>query len=826
MIYRFDDFEVDLSLRELRENGTGRAIEPKAFDLLVLLVENSDRVVPKEELVERVWDGRFITDSAVSTAVKAVRQAIGDDGRTQRFIRTVHGHGFRFVGEAAESSSAHNAPLQPAKVATPPHNLRARRRPLFGREAEAKRIKDQLASGDIVSIVGPGGAGKSALATKVATEVLDDYPGGVWFCELASAESDRVEASVLGAIDSSAGSGPVNAAKIIERLGEAPVLLILDNCEHVIEAAAELSDNLTALAPNLTVLTTSREALELPSEAVIRLGGLNYAARDSFAVEMFLHCAKQIAELPQSGEHSETVRRITERLEGLPLAIELAAPRLSSSTPSELLADLDDQLAVLSNRRARLKNRHNTMDDTIAWSFDLLSEEEQTALTSLSIFAGAFTAQAAEAICETANARELLHSLVSQSMVSFIPGTPMSRFRLLEPIRQFSERQLDDARRERLELRHGEWFAAQVFDLAARMRGPDEIAACEALTAEWADVGRALAWGRRRKRADIAVEPLLALHIHLLWQLRIEGFEWLEAGVASCELSGESIARADLVRSIGAWSGGDLDRSEALMAAAIAAGGETVETAYFQFYQGFAREDFKKVFASGLKAWEMARGGSDIAWKIQTTGFLACGYAMSKGDAPEIPGLFADIEAMLQGYDWPSGHCCELIGRTVAAFGRSSPDDVERFRNELEVAANRCYTPWFKITAAGIEASLSRPADEALVQLEMYTKGLKSALNTGDVIQLPTILRAIAICLVDVGKPASAARLSGLIPSVRGLGEKGSLAPGYESAIERAAAQMGEADFDACVALGKTWELTSAVEELEAQLQPNDASGP
>lgn len=820
MIYQFDDFEVDLSLRELRGEGKQRAIEPKAFDLLVLLIENSDRVVSKDELVERIWSGRFITDSAVSTAVKALRQAIDDDGRTQRFIRTVHGHGFRFVGNAV---GADEAPMVQPKAKPvsggPPHNLRTRRRPVFGREAEAERIRNRIASGEIVSIVGPGGAGKSVLATKVATEMLDDFPGGVWFCELAPAESDRVVSTVLGAIDSSAGSGPVNPAKIIERLGEQPVLLVLDNCEHVIEAAAELAESLTAQAPSLTVLATSREALGLPSEAVIRLGGLNYTDSDGFAVAMFLHCAKQTADLPHTVDSSETVRQITERLEGLPLAIELAAPRLSSSTPKELLADLDDQLAVLSNRRARSQNRHSTMDDTIAWSFNLLTAEEQNALTSLSIFAGAFTAQAAEAICETQNARDLLHSLVSQSMVTFIPGSPMSRFRLLEPIRQFSERQLDDTRRERLELRHGEWFAAQVLDLAAKMRGSEEITACETLTAEWADVGRALAWGRRHKRADIAIEPLLSLHIHLLWQLRIEGFEWLEAAVACCDIPEDISARVDLVRSIGAWSGGDLDRSEALMEASIAAGGDTVETAYFQFYQGFAREDFQKVFVCGLKAWEMARDGEDMAWKIQTTGFLTCGYAMHKGNAPEIPGLFDEIQTMLEAHDWPSGRCCELIGRTVAAFGRSSPDDVERYRNELEVAANRCYAPWFKVTAAGIEASRSRPPEEALVQLGMYTKGLKSAINTGDVIQLPTILRAIAICLVDVGRYKAAARLSGLIPGVRGLGEKGSLAPGYEGAIARAAEHLSEADFHACVAEGSTWDLPRAIEALEEQLK-------
>ncbi|MDX8346959.1 NB-ARC domain-containing protein [Cognatiyoonia sp. IB215446] len=730
-------------------------------------------------------------------------------------MRTIHGHGFRFVGDIAAAPLAqHSSPAAPAQN-NAPNNLRKRRRPLFGRRHEVERVLDELASGDIVSIVGPGGAGKSALAVEVASSVLERYPGGIWFCELAPAESDRIESAVLGVLDSSAGSGPVSPAKIAERLGEEQVLLVLDNCEHVIEAAAALADKLSGLVPNLTILTTSREALDLPTETVLRLGGLPYEARDGVAVEMFLHCARQATDLATTDNLSETVRQITERLEGLPLAIELAAPRLSSRTPDELLQDLDDQLSVLSNRRGRARGRHHTMDDTIAWSFNLLSDDEQNALTSLSIFAGAFTAQAAEAVCETPNARDILHSLVSQSMVNFIPDTPMSRFRLLEPIRQFSEKQLEEERRSRLEERHGEWFASQINDLAQKMRGPDEVTACEALTAAWPDVGRALAWGRRVKRADIAVEPLLALHIHLLWQLRIEGFEWLEAGVQCCDLSAEYHHRADLVRSIGAWSAGDLDRSEALMATSIAAGGETVETAYFQFYQGFAREDFEKVFISGKKAWDLARKNNDIAWKIQTSAFLACGYAMSQGDAPEIPGLFEDIEAMLKDYDWPSGHCCELIGRTVAAFGRGSPEDVEHYRNMLEIAANRCYAPWFKVTAAGIEASLSRPPDEAKVQLEMYAKGLKSAISTGDVIQLPTILRAIAICLVDVGEPASAARLSGLIPSIRGLGEKGSLAPGYEGAMERAVASMTDIDFDNAVSMGQDWDLEDVLSELD-----------
>ncbi|MEM6899073.1 MAG: winged helix-turn-helix domain-containing protein [Pseudomonadota bacterium] len=815
MKYHFNDIELDIDQREVRSAEARLQIEPKAFDVLHHLLLNRDRVVSKDELVNVVWNGRFISDSAVSTAIKSVRQVVGDNGRAQKVVRTVHGHGFRFVAEVKEAELTTPEPPTLSNAATAPNNLRKRRRSLIGREAEQARVADALRDAEIVSIVGTGGAGKSALAQAVAQGVLGDYPGGVWFCEFAPITEEQVVSTVLGAIDSSAGAGPVNAAMIVERFENAEALLILDNCEHVIGAAADLAQELIDLAPNLTVLTTSREALELPTETVIRLGGLDYGESDGFAVALFVNCARQSSELPQSAETTETIRQITERLEGLPLAIELAAPRLASSTPAELLDALDDQLAVLSNRRARDGDRHSRMDDTIAWSFNLLSEEEQHILTSLSVFSGAFVAQAAEAICETSNARDVLHSLIGQSMVSFVRGTPVSRFRLLEPIRQFCARQLDADRQARLHARHAEWFAARVIDLARDMRGVNEVAACEALTAEWADFGRALAWGRDQARADLAVDPLLALHIHLLWQLRIEGFGWLEAGVQACTLPKHKQAETDLVRSMGAWSAGALDRSEELMARSIGITGDTVASSYFQFYQGFAREDFDKVFQCGLRAWELANEKEDLAWQIQTTGFLACGYAMHAGDAPEIPGLFDNLERMLADYDWPSGHCCHLIGRTVAAFGRSDPVDVERYQAALGIAANRCYAPWFKVTAAGIEASRSRPPDAAQAQLTMYTKNLKSALNTGDMIQLPTILRAIAICLVDMGHDEVALRLSGFIPSVRGLGEKGSLAPGYEDAIERASTKVTAAVRAQLVSSGEAWTLSDIVETLE-----------
>lgn len=816
MSYTFGQYELDAGRRELRRETSPIPIEPQVFDVLHFLIENRDHVVTKDELIKNVWAGRFISDSAVSTAIKAARQAVGDDGRSQHSIRTMHGRGFRFV---ADLGAPQEQPVQSERETAPAsirNNLRRIRRPLIGRETECATIGQGLHPGSVFSIIGPGGAGKSALALTVATNEQGRFPGGVWFCELAPVQEGQVESAVLGAIDKSAGAGPVNAGMIVERFGDDPTLLILDNCEHVIDAAARLTEKLIELAPKLTILTTSREALEVSDEKIMRLGGLDYSEDSSVAVELFLHCAQQVTDVSKSSDTYATIRQITARLDGLPLAIELAAPRLASSTPSELLHALDDQLSILATRRKRDDVRHSAMDVAIAWSYDLLDGDEQVALNNLSIFSGAFTAQAAEAICGTAEAPSLLHNLVGQSMVAFLPGKPTSRFRLLEPIRQFSRRQLDGERLELLGERHANWFATRVTNLARDMRGSNEIEACEALTAEWSDFGRSLSWGRDNRRADIAVEPLLALHIHLLWQLRIEAFGWLEAGVAACDLPPHVKARGDLVRAMGAWSGGDLDRSEVLMEACIANGGNTFETDYFQFYQGFAREDFEKVFQFGEAAWRKAAETDDTAWQITTTAFLACGYAMHAGDAPEIPGLFKDIEALQSNYPWPSGRCCELIGRTVSAFGRGDPRDVEMYRTELEHAANRCYAPWFKVTAAGIEASRTREATDATTQLAMYTKNLKSAITTGDVIQLPTILRAVAICLVSVEQHEMAAKLSGLIPSIRGLGEKGSLAPGYEDAVVVVKSKFSEDDYRRLAVIGQGWQLLDVVDELEA----------
>lgn len=816
----FGDYEIDYDARELRRGQTPVTMEAKAFDTLSMLITHKDRVVTKEELIETVWQGRFISDSALSTAIKAARKAVGDNGRDQAVIRTVHGHGFRFVAKLEAGPDAPPADQRHSEAAQTPGNLKRRRRVLTGRDAEKSTIKAHLRNFDIVSVVGPGGAGKTSLAIDTAMDLGDIYTGGVWFCELAPVQEDQVESAVMGAIDSSAGAGKVVAEQIAERFGDAPTLLVLDNCEHVVGAAASLAEDLYHLVPRLAILTTSREALEIPDEKVIRLGGLSYQSSDGFAVEMFHRCARQVTDLAQTEATKETVRQITERLEGLPLAIELAAPQLASRTPDELLHALDDQLSILATRRPRGQARHSAMDDAIAWSFDLLAPEQRDVLTALSLFSGAFTAQAAEAICAQPSARGLLHDLVGQSMVTFVPGAAVSRFRLLEPIRQFARRQLGADRLETLRERHATFFAQRGIELAQDMRGAGEIEACEALTAEWSDFGRALAWGRSQKDAGIAVAPLLALDIHLLWQARKEAFGWLEAAVEVCDLGAGLQAEADIVRSMGAWSAGDLERCTALLDASAAQAGEVIGNTYMRFYVNFVSENFPAAVASGRKTLELARQTDDPTWRIKAPSFLACALPMTGGEPDEIQGLLDETQKAVTQHPWPSGQCCLLLSMLMASFGRGASDDVARYRAEMEIAANRCHAPWFNVTASGMENTLStRSAEEARADLETYVRNVSSGVSAGDFILLPTILRLVAICLVDLGEFELAAKLSGLIPKLRGLGEKGTMSPGYDRAVETLSAAMPKTRLDALREIGRGWDLDDVVEVLEAAVE-------
>ena len=819
---QFGDISFDTVRRELRMSSEIVPIEPKVFDLLEYLIQNRERVVGKDELVETVWGGRFISDSAISSAVKFARKAVGDDGKKQHTIKTVFGRGFRFVRSIRDQGhpvDAGSEPLSGVGSRPAPTNLSHNAGLLVGRDDEIARLTGLVQDRALVSVVGPGGAGKTTLAKKIAWLLRNSFPGGVWFCELSSANDAQVESVVLGTLDRSSGAGPVDTNRIAERIGGERTLLVLDNCEHVIDTVAQLTSELTEMLPELAILTTSREALDILGEQVLRIAGLGYNSGSASAVELFRNRANELVSLDESPDSEDIIRKIVKRLEGLPLAIELAVPRLVSSTLKELLDDLENQLPILASRRRTMPGRHSTMDDAIAWSFHLLDDTERKILLSLSSFLGAFTIESAKAVCCDDETAEVLHRLVQKSVVVHKPNDGESRFKLLEPIRQFAERQLSAEQMRLSHQRHAVWFGSRVQALAENMWGSQAVAASETLTTEWPDLGRALKWGRDNNRPEIAIDPLVALHIQLLWQLRIEGFEWLEAAVQACDVPPDKQAVVDLVRSMGSWSAGDLELSESHLEASVARGGETAETMYFRFYQSFAREDFSGVFAASEAAWDMARSSENAAWKTTTSAFRIIGRTLRDPGDPMIPSLFDDLEIQLAKSPWPTGECCALLARVTFGFMSGNSFDGEAYREQLDRLADTWHVPWFKITASGVGPPPDDGHEDAIGVVARSAQTLRVAIASGDVMQLPTLIRFAVIALWDIGDTETAAKIIGLVPRIRGLGEKGTMAPGYDETVKQVRETLPLSQLKELLAQGSQLSLEEAAAALDTAVK-------
>ncbi|MFH8412032.1 BTAD domain-containing putative transcriptional regulator [Streptomyces collinus] len=428
--------------------------------------------------------------------------------------------------------------------ARPAGNLRARLTSFIGRETDIETIRGDLAEARLVTLLGPGGAGKTRLSQETAETVREAMPGGVWLAELAPVDDpDAVPEAVLTAVGAretvlyGAGAEGIRAAVAdrlddpVERLAEhcsrPRMLLILDNCEHVVDAAARLTEELLARCPELTVLATSREPLGIPGEllrpveplpepvALRLLADRGAAARPGFRIE------------DDPGACAEICRR----LDGLPLAIELAAARLRMLTPRQIADRLDDRFRLLTSGSRTVLPRQQTLRAVVDWSWDLLDEEERDVLRRLSVFAGGCDLPAAEAVCGPA-ALEALGSLVDRSLVVAAPpdgsaGGEM-RYRLLETVAEYAAERLDESgRRAEAERAHLTYFRELARVTDPLLRGPGQLAAIQRLEREYENLRTAL----RHAVALRDEQEALCLALSLVWywqmrDLRIEARNW------------------------------------------------------------------------------------------------------------------------------------------------------------------------------------------------------------------------------------------------------------------------------------------------------------
>ena len=436
-----------------------------------------------------------------------------------------------------------------------------------GRDHDVAGVAAVLTQASLVTLTGPGGVGKTRLARRVAMEHGRGYPDGVWWCELAAVSGREVLAySVAAALGVAVSHGGSVEAALVSALAPRRLLLVLDNCEHLLDGVGELVEAILRGAVGVTVLATSRVRLGVSGERVWSVAPLPAPA----AMELFADRARAVRpNLQLTGENLDAVAEVCARLDGLPLAVELAAARLRSMNPADLPLRLADRFALLTTS-TRAEPRHHSLRSVVEWSYALLGESERRVFQRLCVFAGTFSLDAAERVCAAAEvAAEDVPALVSRladaSMVLVGPGEGPVRYALLETLRQFGiesatgKDDLTSARR-----RHAEYYTGLAEAAGATLRGPDEATAGALLDVELANLRIAHRWAVAAAEADLAVRLVAALFRYALWRLHDELFRWAESTV---EIAGvERHPQYPVVCGMASWGCGLRGQREAATA--------------------------------------------------------------------------------------------------------------------------------------------------------------------------------------------------------------------------------------------------------------------
>jgi predicted ATPase/DNA-binding winged helix-turn-helix (wHTH) protein len=461
LIYESGCWEIDLTRRELRVGGKPVAIGGRAFEIVETLVRSAGQLVTKDELMDRVWHGAIVEENTLQVHIWAVRKALGRD---RGLLKTASGRGYRLLGswiarEAVASATWVEAHAEPTTAPPAQGNVPAIAAELVGRGDAVKRVRDLLSAYRAVTLTGPGGIGKTALALEVA-RTPSSFDGERWLIELASlSDPGLVPSAVASVLGLRMAGSEISAEPVARAIGDRKLLLLLDNCEHVVEVAAKVAETILRLCPNATVMATSRELLRIAGEHVYRVLPLEVPPPDRdapsdllghSAVQLFLARTAALATDPAADAASlSTIAAICRRLDGIPLAIEFSAARAATLGLSQVARLLDDRFRLLTGGRRTALPRHQTLRATLDWSHGLLAEPERVLFRRLAIFAGWFSLGAA---CEVAASPELqasdvidgISSLAAKSLVA-VEVWGVARYRLLDTTRAYAFEKLSES---------------------------------------------------------------------------------------------------------------------------------------------------------------------------------------------------------------------------------------------------------------------------------------------------------------------------------------------------------------------------------------------
>jgi predicted ATPase/class 3 adenylate cyclase len=434
---------------------------------------------------------------------------------------------------------------------TVPNNLPVQLTSFVGRAREIGELKGLLATTRLLTVTGPGGIGKTRLALQVAADELKEYKDGVWLVELASlSDPTLVAQTVAGTLRVHEIPGRPIVTTVADSIGSKQLLLLLDNCEHLVAACAGVADGLLRACPRLRIIATSREALGVAGETSWRLFPLSLADIEHLpplpslsqyeAIHLFADRAAAAAPtFSVSEENARAVAWVCRQLDGIPLALELAAARVKVLSVHEIAGRLEDRFRLLANSRRTTPARHQTLRATMDWSFNLLSESERTVLRRLSVFAGGCKLESAEVVCagdgvECSRIVDLIARLAEQSLVSIEDRAGETRYRLLDTVRQYCREKLEESGETAgVRGRHGEWFLEFAERAEPKLLGEEQSLWLQRLEAEHDNLREALEWFVNEPATDAGLR--LAKALFMFWSIRgflSEGRKWLEQTLA------------------------------------------------------------------------------------------------------------------------------------------------------------------------------------------------------------------------------------------------------------------------------------------------------
>jgi predicted ATPase len=470
----------------------------------------------------------------------------------------------------------------------------------IGRDEALAEVVDALERSRLVTLTGTGGVGKSRLALETARRIAARYRDGARLCELAHlAEGDAVVFAVAGAVGVRQHPGVAMEDSLVEALADLHVLVVVDNCEHVLDASVKLLERLGRQCPKVHLLATSRERLAAEGELVVAVPPLEVPTENADPVLAWASPAAALALLRDRIEairpgphlddkHQAAIIEIARRLDGLPLALELAAAQVACMGPAEVAERLDRRLALLTRGRRSALPRHRTLHAAVDWSVGLLDAPQRRVFERCSVFYGGFALEAAEAVCaDTAGVRlsdvaDIVAALVDKSMLTLDDSGATSRYRMLETLRQFGHDQLAASDELALiERAHARFYVDVAKRAEEGLAGPDEAKWVTVVEAELANLAAAHAWCRRSGDASTVAQLSAALFWFGLWRTRTDVLAWSDSLLdAHPSEVGASLPRALRASGTGAWMRGDLDQATRFGERAVAVAAPTPAVLY------------------------------------------------------------------------------------------------------------------------------------------------------------------------------------------------------------------------------------------------------